>query len=193
MRSLMSTLFAALMMVSVSALAEQENPPPPKIDPGPPSGSCCRSALGDEGASEERTHEDGVKEWTCHLDGIAFQRSWEGGLLPYTVLTDRLTGRIGTWSAWFDRDRPTGSGDYELFKDLVETKQLCAKPLAIECQTTNGQIDWTASQSVYHCDLSRGGYCVNREQAPGSSCEDFRVRYLCPSIYLSPASVVFIP
>lgn len=181
MKAFSSTIFAVLVMTSISALAEQQNPPP--IAPGPPSGSCCRSALGDEGASQQITL-DGVTVWTCHLDGVAYQRSWESGRLPYSVLADRLAGRIGAWSAWYDRDRPSGAGDYELYKDLVDGGQLCSNPLAIECQTANGDTDWRDSGVVYHCDLARGGYCVNREQPAGGICENFRVRYLCPTIYL---------
>jgi hypothetical protein len=67
-----------------------------------------------------------------------------------------------------------------LLKDLVDSKKVCASPLAIECQAVVGGTDWSKTQLAYHCDLSMGGYCVNREQAAGKSCVDYRVRYLCP-------------
>jgi len=85
----------------------------------------------------------------------------------------------GTWSTWFNSDNENGAGDYELLKGLVDSKQVCANPLAIECQTVTG-VDWSKSQLAYHCDLSQGGYCVNAEQAAGKSCVDFKVRFLCP-------------
>jgi hypothetical protein len=84
----------------------------------------------------------------------------------------------GTWTGWFNSDNDGGAGDYELLQGLVDSKKVCAKPLAIECQTAPG-IDWTKAQLVYHCDLSKGGYCVNAEQGAGKSCVDFKVRFLC--------------
>src|SRR5262249_20652894 len=115
--------------------------------------------------------------WTCKLDSIAFQKSWERGLVPYQIVEDRLTGPVGTWTPWFDRDGPSGVGDYE----LIENEKVCKSPLLIQCQTVSGEIDWTQSGFVYHCDVNKGGYCVNKEQT-GKRCANFRVRYLCSNL-----------
>ncbi len=52
----------------------------------------------------------------------------------------------GCITEWFDRDDPTGYGDYELLADLLNTYpgEICLKPIAIEAQTISGQ---SASQT----------------------------------------------
>lgn len=171
------SLLAGMMIVNLSALPAVENPAPPDIKPGPPAGSCCR-VLGNEGASEQRIL-DGELVWSCHMDPHFFAAAWDVGLLPYSVLENHLTGSIGTWSPWFNRDRPSGVGDYELDQERAAR---CANPIMVECQTAEGEIDWRDTDLVYHCDPLRGGYCVNKEQAPGQFCEDFKVRFLCINI-----------
>jgi hypothetical protein len=180
-------LSAGMMVASVSAFAIED------IKPGAPVGSCCRVG-GAEGSSQQITL-DGALVWTCQLNSNDFQVSWEAGRLPYSVFVDRLRGSIGTWTPWFNLDLPSGSGDYELLQGLIDSKQVCANPLMIECQTAKDGIDWSDTHLVYHCDLSRGGYCVNREQAAGQSCEDFKVRYLCANIQLDRPDPVsgFVP
>lgn len=96
-----------------------------------------------------------------------------------TCAQNGKVGPVGTWTEWFNRDNQGGAGDYELLKDLVDSKKVCAGPLVIECQTVKDGTDWSKASLVYHCDLSKGGYCVNREQAAGKPCQDFKVRYLC--------------
>lgn len=82
----------------------------------------------------------------------------------------------GTWTAWLNRDAPSGNGDYETRADFVPA--VCASPLAIQCQTTAG-VDWTLTGEVYSCTPSVGGVCINANQ-PDGSCMDYRVRFLCP-------------
>jgi Mucin-2 protein WxxW repeating region len=187
MKPTVFAMSAGLMMMSVQAFAAPP-PPPPDIKPGAPVNSCCR-VDGEEGLSQQAML-GGELIWTCHL-GAGFATAWDAGRLPYNVLESRLRGRIGNWSPWFNRDLPSGAGDYELDQDLIQSKQVCANPIMIECRTVEGEVDWRNSRSVYHCDLSRGGYCVNKEQALGQSCEDFEVRYLCPNILLSTGG--FLP
>ncbi len=116
--------------------------------------------------------------------------TWGNGLVETAPVANCVTTPIsiarcgfslapGVWSAWFNNDSQGGAGDYELLKNLVDNKQVCANPLSIECQTVSGA-DWSKSPLVYHCDLSLGGFCVNQEQTAGKLCEDFKVRFLCP-------------
>jgi mucin-like protein len=83
------------------------------------------------------------------------------------------------WTEWFDRDDSTGNGDYEMLTDALQAGKACANPLDIECKTLGGQ-DYTTTGLIYHCDKTKGGWCVNAEQTAGKSCLDFKVRYLCP-------------
>lgn len=86
---------------------------------------------------------------------------------------------VGTWTSWFDRDAPSGNGDFETLQDLTnDGYPVCANPLGIQCQTLNG-VDWTQTGEVYTCTPSQGGFCVNNQQ-PDGSCLDYHVRFLCP-------------
>ena len=90
--------------------------------------------------------------------------------------TRNVTVQGGTWTAWLNRDLPSGDGDYE---DRVNFgSQVCSNPIAIQCQTTAG-VDWTQTGEVYTCTPAVGGVCVNANQ-PDGSCMDYRVRFLCP-------------
>ncbi|KAA0707142.1 hypothetical protein E1301_Tti002463 [Triplophysa tibetana] len=89
------------------------------------------------------------------------------------------------WSScstkWFNRDDPSGKGDYELLYDLLNEYPglICPDPIEIEAKTLSGQ---PASQTgnifeVYH--PLQGFVCVNKQQKE-SSCEDYMVRFTCP-------------
>ena len=120
---------------------------------------------------------DGVTFHTCELllfHGIEAADAFTSPDLAEDFVTNM------NWSPWFNSDNQGGVGDYELLKGLVDAKKTCANPIAIDCRAVKGEIDWRKTQQVYHCDLSTGGYCVNREQAAGKQCEDYKVRFLCP-------------
>lgn len=44
------------------------------------------------------------------------------------------------WTDWFDRDNPSGSGDWEILSALRKEypEKICKNPLQIEVQTTSG-------------------------------------------------------
>lgn len=136
--------------------------------------------------------------WTWDVNGPPgkrCKRAVEGCVLPGVPNNTPIAGwgfiwdehvwqwgpcaKKGTWTEWFDRDNPGGQGDYEMLADLVTAGKACAVPMDIECKTVNGQ-DHTATGLVYHCVKDKGGWCINGEQQPGKSCEDFKVRFLCP-------------
>jgi hypothetical protein len=87
----------------------------------------------------------------------------------------------GTWTPWLNRDNQGGSGDYETLRDHVKAGNACPNPTAIECRTTDDRQPWKQSGNVYHCELDKGGYCVNQEQG-GSRCRDFEVRFCCSAL-----------
>ena len=83
------------------------------------------------------------------------------------------------WTQWYDRDNPSGSGDYELLNNLIKSyPSICAHPVNIECQTTTGKsIDETGE--VVICDTATGFYCKNSNQPDGKCNYDYRVRFDC--------------
>ncbi|XP_067097690.1 cartilage intermediate layer protein 2-like [Osmerus mordax] len=88
---------------------------------------------------------------------------------------------IQCWTDWFDRDDPTGYGDFETLVDLRSEYpgKICPSPVQIEVTTING-VSHTATGNVFAAvDTTTGFVCNNRDQRPGTSCEDYRVRFSC--------------
>lgn len=88
------------------------------------------------------------------------------------------------WTEWFNRDLPTGNGDYETIDALVNAGMGCANPAAIQCRISarpglpNGA-PWNQTNDNYSCSLPRGGVCVNSQTDDGE-CEDYEIRLACP-------------
>ncbi|XP_034386333.1 mucin-5AC-like [Cyclopterus lumpus] len=91
------------------------------------------------------------------------------------------------WTNWFDRDNPSGQGDYELLSSLRRQYpgQICPKPGAIQAQTLTGISAAAAGEKIYRSDTTTGFICRNRDQ-PDKRCKDYRVRFSCPSSYCGP-------
>ena len=92
------------------------------------------------------------------------------------ALTANQSNQSTGWTAWYDRDEPSGSGDYE---DIVGLRNagyyVCTTPLAIQCQTVAG-IDFTQTGQTVTCTTSYGFSCVN---SVTQYCYDYRVRFYC--------------
>ena len=117
------------------------------------------------------------------LISISFvSASWFGNLFGGKS-TGRASGDLGTdWTQWFDRDGPSGSGDYE---DLTTLKKenigkICDSPTDIECQTIAG-LDYTTTEEVVICDVNKGATCINAQQPDGKCNYDYKVRFYCGS------------
>jgi len=83
-----------------------------------------------------------------------------------------------TWTNWYDRDDPSGTGDWEPMS-LVNPKPCGGKtPVGIECQTTSG-LAAASTREVITCDPNYGFRCVNSDQPDGRCNYDYKVRYLC--------------
>lgn len=102
------------------------------------------------------------------------------GLNKSTSRTVQVTN--GTWTAWLNRDAPSGTGDWETLVDFrAAGTNVCgtSTPVDIECRTIVGGIDYRATGEVYSCTPSVGGICQNVNQ-PDGACLDYEVRFLCP-------------
>jgi hypothetical protein len=82
------------------------------------------------------------------------------------------------FTAWLDRDDPTGNGDGEHLGLHVQDGNTCAEPIGVECQTTGG-LAWQSTGEKVLCQANKGANCLNADQADGW-CEDYRVRFICP-------------
>ncbi|XP_037332539.2 cartilage intermediate layer protein 1-like [Pungitius pungitius] len=84
------------------------------------------------------------------------------------------------WTSWYDRDNPSGTGDWELLSDLWTEYpgQICNMPVAIEAYTISGT-PASLTGDVYTSHPVYGFVCVNNQQKTGS-CLDYKVRFMCP-------------
>ncbi|XP_034087319.1 cartilage intermediate layer protein 1-like [Gymnodraco acuticeps] len=85
------------------------------------------------------------------------------------------------WTKWFDRDNPSGTGDWELLKDLRKenTGKICKYPLYIEAITTDTMTPAISTgQTFYIYNLTQGFVCRNKDQRKGM-CRDYKVRFRC--------------
>ncbi|XP_061775448.1 cartilage intermediate layer protein 1-like [Nerophis ophidion] len=83
------------------------------------------------------------------------------------------------WTKWFDRDNPSGKGDFETLSDLRREYPgyICQKPLQIDVETTSGVS--VSSDVIFVSDTTTGFICLNSDQKKGR-CRDYRVRFKCP-------------
>lgn len=122
------------------------------------------------------------------------------------------------WTQWFDRDDPSGNGDYETIKLQPE---VCKEPKDIECQTTSGK-EYDDTYQAVTCNTQVGLFCKNAvvyhcyntfddfrkykanftstnkeditgckywDSFPSQKCEDYKVRYLCPVLDVQVVSL----
>ncbi|PWS23059.1 hypothetical protein DKP78_15135, partial [Enterococcus faecium] len=80
---------------------------------------------------------------------------------------------------WFDRDNPSGTGDWELLSNLRQENpgQICDQPIAIEVKTvdTNAPAASTG-QSFLHNSPATGFVCENGGK---QYCRDYKLRFQC--------------
>ncbi|KAL2082230.1 hypothetical protein ACEWY4_022048 [Coilia grayii] len=85
------------------------------------------------------------------------------------------------WTKWYDRDNPTGTGDWETLELLRKENPgdgICPRPTAIESRTVD--TDTPASetgQQFIHYSPTEGFACMN---LPKQTCRDYKVRFWCP-------------
>ena len=90
------------------------------------------------------------------------------------------TGETFTgWTQWFDRDDPSGTGDYETLVNLREEHLgvICDSPIQIECRVKSTQEDYTTTGETVTCNTETGFMC--RLNQNGGSCLDYEVRFYC--------------
>ena len=90
--------------------------------------------------------------------------------------------RNGRWTRFFDRDNPSGSGDYETLRGInrENPRSACSNPTAVECRLKNSRSGNQKSKQVVTVDTTRGCVCENRRQQNGERCLNYEVRFCCP-------------
>ncbi|KAJ6658779.1 hypothetical protein lerEdw1_019700 [Lerista edwardsae] len=97
----------------------------------------------------------------------------------------RALQRLECKTNWFDRDDPSGTGDWELLSDLWNEKpgESCHQPLALEVQTLDGTPASETGQQFAVNEPITGFACINDQQGKGVFCLDFKVRFTCPESF----------
>ncbi|KAK7882740.1 hypothetical protein WMY93_028914 [Mugilogobius chulae] len=93
-----------------------------------------------------------------------------------------ILARLDCWTQWFDRDDPSGSGDWETLSNLRDENPgvICTDPLQIEALTTSGQPVSSTGDVINKSDTLTGFICKNSDQPGGRLCSDYKVRFMCP-------------
>ncbi|XP_075315914.1 uncharacterized protein LOC142375655 [Odontesthes bonariensis] len=86
---------------------------------------------------------------------------------------------------WYDRDQPSGSGDWETLGSLRNENpgEICENPLYIEVVTTDAMIPAIyTGENFFTFNPTKGFVCRNRDQS-SNTCKDYKVRFGCPCGY----------
>ena len=88
----------------------------------------------------------------------------------------------GVWTRYFDRDNPSGNGDYETLHDLRREypNQICPNPIAVDAKVVGTNNHIPIAGLTVTADTVTGFVCVNRVQRRGKRCLDFQARFCCP-------------
>ncbi|XP_034058681.1 cartilage intermediate layer protein 1-like [Gymnodraco acuticeps] len=103
--------------------------------------------------------------------------------------------KLVCWTDWFDRDNPSGSGDWELLKDLRKENpgKICEYPLHIKVVTTDTMTPAISTgQTFYIFNPTQGFVCRNKDQRK-DMCRDYKIRFGCPCRLVEPCGVVGCP
>ena len=98
-------------------------------------------------------------------------------LILFSFFSVNVSAIETEWTAWLDRDNPSGSGDWETLGSF-DLALVCQTPWDIECETLAG-IPWQDTGEVVTCSRTIGFVCKKADQSDGT-CFDYRVRFLCP-------------
>ncbi|KAK3543281.1 hypothetical protein QTP70_014055 [Hemibagrus guttatus] len=85
------------------------------------------------------------------------------------------------YTQWFDRDNPSGYGDYETLSNLRAEypRKICANPMSIQAATLTGVPAESIGQGFQAYDTVTGFACVNSQQKNEECCLDYKVRFGC--------------
>ncbi|XP_062267703.1 cartilage intermediate layer protein 2-like [Platichthys flesus] len=108
------------------------------------------------------------------------QRTLEAKQLEPKFPCDYAT-HIQCWTDWFDRDDPSGTGDWEVFSLLrIENPgKICLKPIQIEAKTLTGLSADAAGDVIFKSDTASGFVCRNKDQKITKMCNDYHIRFSC--------------
>ena len=84
-----------------------------------------------------------------------------------------------SWTAWYDRDNPSGNCDCELLSELRKENpgQICGNPTEVEARLVSSKVPFTDNQANIAFNAEVGLACWN---AGDLRCQDYEIRFCCP-------------
>uniref|UniRef100_A0A672II87 WxxW domain-containing protein n=1 Tax=Salarias fasciatus TaxID=181472 RepID=A0A672II87_SALFA len=125
--------------------------------------------------------QDTTTGFVCRNDDQPFMRMCSDYRVRFNCFPSFCGGEV-CWTKWYNRDRPSGSGDWELLSNLREQYpgQICAKPLKLEVVTTDTMTPASSTGEIFFLNNPTQGFvCKNSDQKDGR-CKDYQVRFGCP-------------
>ncbi|XP_070578632.1 uncharacterized protein [Ptychodera flava] len=86
----------------------------------------------------------------------------------------------GTWTSFYDRDNPSGTGDWESLNSLQSENpgEICDNPTAVYAETVTGVPAELTGEVFQSYDTVNGFICVSADQTD-KTCHDYRVNFCC--------------
>ncbi|CAG5927955.1 unnamed protein product [Menidia menidia] len=86
------------------------------------------------------------------------------------------------WTKWYDRDHPSGSGDWETLGNLRDENpgEICEKPHYIEVVTTDTMTPAIYTGENFHIYNPTSGFVCRKVDQQRNICRDYKVRFGCP-------------
>ncbi|XP_017267559.1 cartilage intermediate layer protein 2 [Kryptolebias marmoratus] len=107
-------------------------------------------------------------------------------VLAFVIPNKAASGEVNRprlcWTRWFNRDRPSASGDWETLKSLREEYpgKICRRPRVIQAVTARKEIPAERTKQKFYVYNTKTGFvCRNKDQKRGR-CLDYKVRFRCP-------------
>ena len=125
-----------------------------------------------------------VKELYCIFAKKIFLHLFFIGYTPPSCLN-------GRWTQFFDRDQPSGNGDYETL-NVINRQYLgraCSNPTAVDARVVSNGSDYRTAGQVVLVSTSHGLTCEHARQRDRRRCLNYRIRFCCPSKFVVVARV----
>ncbi|XP_069578478.1 uncharacterized protein [Brachyistius frenatus] len=86
------------------------------------------------------------------------------------------------WTKWFNRDRPTGTGDWEVLEPLRAENpgDICDDALYIEVVTADTLTPAISTGEIFHAYNPSYGFACRKKDQKSGYCRDYKVRFGCP-------------
>lgn len=117
----------------------------------------------------------GITESQCHTGGMRYTDQKDD--LGRNNIMDQMGRVTATWTAWLDRDNPSGNGDWE--QRSLQTG-VCANPINYQARRVGTGTPANSTGEVFFRNSPIDGLVCRNADQPDNTCFDYEVRFLCP-------------